>query len=114
MRAKQVNEFQQGLDPYKTAGLGISNSDRFIEFVQKKMDWNSAEIEYNGNGIFDYSGLAGSSIIPELREVIQEFGWSKFMKVVRSSYLDDYEFHYYSFVVKSPKSKNMKKIRLTD
>jgi hypothetical protein len=42
MRAKAVNEFEQGGDPYKIAGLGLTFQQEIDQIVDHDVLWNFA------------------------------------------------------------------------
>jgi len=96
-RRKSVNgedldesiDFKRNQNPHQALGVGIfDRADEFISFLQEEMKWNNPQIElieddgYNEETpYFHYVGLAGSSLIPELTEAIEKFGWRDVMKV---------------------------------
>lgn len=106
MRARTVN-FERGQDPKKSLEIGIFGKlHELAKFLEKELSWNGAEVSVKDNGDLEYVCLPGNSVISEIKDAIEKFGWGGMMKVniddgCSRSYQDCSE-HYYKISFKTP------------
>ncbi len=78
-------DFRRGINPKESLGLGIfkgKTPDDFMEFILEDMSWNDPIIDYEWRiGRFEYDCLPGQSVIGELKEAAQKFGWGDILKI---------------------------------
>lgn len=84
MIAKKVFEtlnFERGSDPKKSMNIGNSfRIQEFIDFIEKELSWTLSQI-YNEEGGLYLECPAQTSIVKEIKEAINKFGWTDRMKV---------------------------------
>lgn len=110
---KESLDFERGEDPKKSMKIGIRGKvQEFMSFISKEMSWNDPNIIFlPEEDAFSYEGLPGNSLIADLREAVEKFGWKNIIKVNKDpddwasrSYDDGASRHYYILSFK----KNLK------
>ena len=107
--------FERGVDPKTSMRIGYyyARSQEFMDFIKEEMSWNDPVIEMTDDGNFTYHCLPGNSVIGELREAVEKFGWKDVIKVNKdpddwgSRHHDDGSTRHY-YVLKFKKDKKLK------
>jgi len=107
--------FERGVDPKTSMRIGYyyARSQEFMDFIKEEMSWNDPVIEMTDDGNFTYHCLPGNSVIRELREAVEKFGWGNVIKVNKdpddwaSRHHDDGATRHY-YVLKFKKDKKLK------
>jgi len=107
--------FERGVDPKTSMRIGYyyARSQEFMDFIKEEMSWNDPVIEMPDDGNFTYHCLPGNSVIGELREAVEKFGWKNVIRVNKdpddwgSRHHDDGSTRHY-YVLKFKKDKKLK------
>lgn len=79
---KESVSFERGMDPKSSMRIGlISQLEDLKEMLEKELEWNGANVTVNDDGTLLYTCYPGNSVISDIKDVIEKFGWGDMMKV---------------------------------
>ena len=68
--------FQRGQDPKRVLGIGIwAKLENLAKLLEDELHWNGASVEVQDDGSLLSLCMAGNSVIGDIKEVIEKFGW---------------------------------------